>query len=187
MLNLACGLDTRVYRVDPPPSVAWFDVDYPDVIELRRQLLPARLTSQLIASSVTGEGWLTQIPADRPTLILAEGLTPYLTENDGIGLLRRLTHHFPSGEIVFDGYSRLGLWFIRSSSVVKATGASVHWAIEDPRGLERLVPGLELIGAQSTYDSKLAPRYSTLTRVLLVLWNLIPALRRIGRILRYRF
>src|SRR5690606_620357 len=31
VLHLACGLDTRVYRVDPGPGVHWYDVDYPDV------------------------------------------------------------------------------------------------------------------------------------------------------------
>ena len=30
------GLDTRVYRLDPGPDVRWFDLDYPDVIDLRR-------------------------------------------------------------------------------------------------------------------------------------------------------
>ena len=40
VLHLACGLDTRVQRLDPPPSVRWLDVDYPEVIELRRRLLP---------------------------------------------------------------------------------------------------------------------------------------------------
>jgi O-methyltransferase involved in polyketide biosynthesis len=35
VLQLGCGLDSRVYRIDPPPGVRWFDVDYPDIIELR--------------------------------------------------------------------------------------------------------------------------------------------------------
>ena len=25
---LGCGMDTRVYRVDPPESIAWYDVDF---------------------------------------------------------------------------------------------------------------------------------------------------------------
>ena len=27
VLHLGCGLDGRVFRLDPPPSVLWFDVD----------------------------------------------------------------------------------------------------------------------------------------------------------------
>ena len=36
VLHVGCGMDSRVFRVDPPATVQWFDVDYPDVIELRR-------------------------------------------------------------------------------------------------------------------------------------------------------
>ena len=35
VLNLGCGLDSRVFRVDPPPEIAWFDLDFPDVIDIR--------------------------------------------------------------------------------------------------------------------------------------------------------
>src|SRR6266700_737498 len=42
VLHLGCGMDSRVYRLDPPATVDWFDVDYPDVIDLRRQLFPER-------------------------------------------------------------------------------------------------------------------------------------------------
>ena len=42
VLHLGCGLDSRVFRLDPSPAVSWFDVDFPDVIELRRRLYPQR-------------------------------------------------------------------------------------------------------------------------------------------------
>jgi O-methyltransferase involved in polyketide biosynthesis len=38
VLNLGCGLDTRVTRIDPPSTVSWFNVDFPDVIQLRKTL-----------------------------------------------------------------------------------------------------------------------------------------------------
>ena len=34
VLQLGCGMDSRVFRLDPPATVRWFDVDYPEVIEL---------------------------------------------------------------------------------------------------------------------------------------------------------
>ena len=37
VLHLGCGLDSRYYRLDPGPGVEWYDVDYPDVTELRTQ------------------------------------------------------------------------------------------------------------------------------------------------------
>ena len=45
VLHLGCGLDSRVFRVDPPSTVNWFDIDYPEVIDLRRQLYPDTLVT----------------------------------------------------------------------------------------------------------------------------------------------
>ena len=66
VLHLGCGLDSRYYRLDPGPGVEWYDVDYPDVADLRRQLFPAREHCHIVAASVTDPAWLADVPADRP-------------------------------------------------------------------------------------------------------------------------
>ncbi|MFD2420030.1 class I SAM-dependent methyltransferase [Amycolatopsis pigmentata] len=102
VLHLACGLDSRAFRLDLPAGVRWFDVDLPDVIALRRRLYQETDGYHMIAASVTDEAWLAEIPAGRPTLIIAEGLLMYLHEAEVRQLLRRLTDRFPSGELIFD-------------------------------------------------------------------------------------
>src|SRR5262245_5611340 len=52
VLHLACGLDSRVVRIDPPATVRWYDLDYPDVIVLRERLYPTREGYTLIGASV---------------------------------------------------------------------------------------------------------------------------------------
>jgi len=64
MLHLGCGLDSRVYRIDPPASVRWFDVDYPEVIALRRHLYPERAGYRVIGSSLADLSWLAEVPGD---------------------------------------------------------------------------------------------------------------------------
>lgn len=192
VLHLGCGLDTRVFRVDPPPGIRWFDVDYPEVMDLRRRLYPAREGYRLIGSSVTDPAWLDQVPADRPALIVAEGLFPYLPEAEGPLLLERLTAHLPGGELVFDGYSRFGLWMIRNQPSIRATGATVHWAIDDPHELERQVPRLKLVSELMSYDPKgigteQIARMSWGARMAILAFRTVPALGKAGRLLRYRF
>ncbi|GAA2848207.1 hypothetical protein GCM10020220_042160 [Nonomuraea rubra] len=63
VLHLGCGLDARVYRIDPPATVDWYDLDYPTVIELRERFLPPREHYTLIASSVTDPAGWTASPA----------------------------------------------------------------------------------------------------------------------------
>jgi O-methyltransferase involved in polyketide biosynthesis len=66
-------LDSRVFRLDPNAPVRWFDVDYPEVIEVRRRLYPQRAGYRMIGSSVTDPGFLDGVPRNRPAMIVAEG------------------------------------------------------------------------------------------------------------------
>jgi Leucine carboxyl methyltransferase len=42
VLHVGCGLDARVYRLNPGEGVWWYDVDYPDVITLRERVYPVQ-------------------------------------------------------------------------------------------------------------------------------------------------
>jgi O-methyltransferase involved in polyketide biosynthesis len=188
VLHLGCGLDTRVYRIDPPPTVRWYDIDLPDVIELRQKLFPPREGAQHIAASLTDPGLLDGISSDTPVLVIAEGLTPYLRAVDGLALLRRITEHFASGEMLFDGYGRFGVWFLQRYGCVKASGAQLGWAINDPRELERAVPGLNF-EAELWYTNApgLEEKFSRLYRRFAAALYYVTPIRRLGRPLRYRF
>lgn len=147
VLHLGCGLDSRVFRIDPPPSVRWFDVDKPEVIALRKRLYPAHRSCELIAGSVTDPNLLERVPREQPVLVVAEGLVMYLSPADGVSLFRRVSERFSSGELVLDAY---GSWTTRAitwASKRSPTPVSLPWAIDDPRLLEREVPRLRLIDA----------------------------------------
>ncbi|GAA3537117.1 class I SAM-dependent methyltransferase [Amycolatopsis ultiminotia] len=188
VLHLGCGMDTRVFRLDPPPTVHWFDVDYPDVIALRERLYPQRPGYSTIGSSVTDFTWLERIPAEHPALIVAEGLTMYLTPADGAELMRRLVGRFPSGLLVCDFFSTLGIRAQLLNPVVRRANAKLHWGIDDPHELERY--GLHLVSCLDATDwaaGDVVARLPVASRLALRASALIPALRRMGRIGEWRF
>ena len=143
---------------------------------------------QMIAASVTDPHLLDTVPGDKPVLVLAEGVTPYLPAPDGIATLRRITEHFPAGELLFDGYGRFGVWFLQRYGCVKASGAQLGWRIDDPRELEQAVPGLTL-EAELWYSNApgMERHLSWTQRRLLQAMYAIPWARRLGRPIRYRF
>ena len=158
VLHLGCGLDSRVFRIDPPATVRWYDVDLPEVIELRKQLYPQRHDYQMIASSVADLHWLDSISGDRPVLVVAEGLMQYLTRQEAIALFNRLTGQFPGGQIIFDAYSTFTIGMInlmvkltRLRSKPTAAGSSVFlpWGLDDPQDLTREVSRLRFVTAIS--------------------------------------
>lgn len=187
VLHLGCGLDSRVFRVDPPPTVRWFDVDYPEVVALRRRLYPERPGYALIGSSVTAPQWLDEVPSDRPAMIIAEGLLPYLGQDDVPRLFKRLTQHFPKGEIVFDCYSHLGVKLLRRHKSVRATGASLHWGLDDPHELEAQVPNLVFLNEFDGQYPEQVARMSRTARLVTRLVRAIPPLKKLGRLVRYGF
>lgn len=144
VLHLGCGLDTRVCRVDPPPTVRWYVIDLPDVIELRQRLFPLWGGTQSLAASPSDPRLLETISGETPVLVIADGLTPYRQAVDGLALLRRLTEYFPRMEMLFGGYGRHGVRFLQRYGCVKVSGAQTDWRINDPRAIERAVPGLIL-------------------------------------------
>ncbi|WP_326548848.1 class I SAM-dependent methyltransferase [Mycolicibacterium sp. ND9-15] len=187
VLHLGCGLDARAFRVDPGPGVEWFDVDYPDVADLRTRLYPDREHYRVIAASVTDPTWLAEIPSDRPTLMIAEGLTMYLTESEGLALLRRVVGGFPSGELQFDAFNRLGIRSQFLNSVVRRSGAKLYWGIDGPDDLVDAVPGIRLLAWVSALDSStfrdLAWYYRAMARAL----SALPSLRYMAQYHRYAF
>src|SRR5689334_13899089 len=144
VLHVGCGMDSRVFRVDPPAGVEWFDVDYPDVIALRRQLFPERDAAyHVIDAQLDDLRWMEDVPRNRPGLFLAEGVLHYLSETEVKALLNAVVAHFPSGQLIFD----ICNWFIvkRAGSNVGGTGATYKWGLDDPQDIKQLEPKLELI------------------------------------------
>jgi methyltransferase (TIGR00027 family) len=140
VVHLGCGLDARAFRLAVPPSVLWFDVDQPSVIELRRRLYDDTEQYRMIASSVTDAQWLDQIPTGRPTLVVAEGLLMYLPEADVRRLLNRLTDRFERGELLFDTLPPIAPLM----SKVMTKGIT-KWGIRDVRKLQTWNPRLRFI------------------------------------------
>src|SRR4029453_3810882 len=108
-LDLGAGLDTRAVRLDPPSTVDWYDVDLPAVAAARERLIPERPNAHVIAADGTDPGWLDAVPTGRPAVIVADGMMAFLSQDELVSLWNRLINHFPSGEIVFNSYTRFAI------------------------------------------------------------------------------
>jgi O-methyltransferase involved in polyketide biosynthesis len=183
VLNLGCGLDARAWRLDSPPQVRWFDVDFAGVMAIRRRLFPERPGYLMIESSVTQLEWLEAIPSNGPGLVVADGVFEYLTEEQVRSLLHRLTDHFAHGEIVFDVISSRAMK-MGNSRLASKTEARLRWAVDDSRQIVALNPKLRLTSSIPVLGSKYFPlRY----RLLYGLASLIRRNRNVMRLVRGEF
>ena len=146
VLDLGAGLDGRISRVNPPPTVKWYDVDFPEVVALRRHLLPQPANAHNVGADLTDPDWLHDIPRDRPAMIVADGLVLFLGQDDFVSLLNRLTAHFPGGELALNAYTTYAMWTFKHSRAMRAiAGGMANPGINDPRQLEHWVDGLTLL------------------------------------------
>ncbi|UZJ31503.1 class I SAM-dependent methyltransferase [Streptomyces endophytica] len=187
VVHLGCGLDTRVHRLAPGPGVRWFDVDFPEVIDLRRELYPAPAADYTaVPSSVTDPAWVAQVPPDRPTMIVAEGLLMYLTEEDATALLRRLIVHAPHGAAAFDVFGSVAIRTQRLSRVLRKAGARVHWAT-DRAGIAALSPRLRIVEDVSALELPGIEKLPPVSRLAARAAAKVPGIRDTWRLYHCRF
>ena len=187
VVYMGCGLDTRVSRINLPASVIWFDVDYPEVIELRKNFFSENPRYKMIASSVTAPEWLEKIPAGRPAIIVAEGVLPYLAPEDVAKLLNRITDHFPHGIILFDTVST-SIIKLGRKMVKDMTGAVHRWGLDDAKEIEHFAPKLKKISEMPILKSVYVKNLPFgLFKIFCRLGVLLPFFRRAMRLFQYEF
>lgn len=138
VVHIGCGLDTRFERVDNG-QVTWYDLDLPEVIALRRQLIAEGDRRRYLGCSVFDSSWLADVSvhASRPFLFLAEGVFPYFEEEQVKGLFLTLAARFPGGELVCDAMTPFMVRLHNLELRVLRVGARLRWGLRhgrDPEG-----------------------------------------------------
>ena len=73
MVNIGCGLDTTFNRVDNG-SLYWYDLDLPDVIELRKKFIPEGERRKFISCSFLDDSWFSELHIEENVLFIAAGV-----------------------------------------------------------------------------------------------------------------
>jgi O-methyltransferase involved in polyketide biosynthesis len=189
VVDLGAGLSDALVRSRPPATVDWYNVDLPAVIALRGEVLPARPHEHPVAVRIGDPGWADAIPADRPTMLVADGLTGFLSEPELVNLFQTVTDCFRSGELVFNDYGRIG-WVSRAVMKLIPQGTAKVFSnagFADARRPEQWNPRLTLVEEASLFHAPEVELFPSQLRRYARLAARVPALARKWRILRYRF
>jgi O-methyltransferase involved in polyketide biosynthesis len=155
VIHIGCGLNTRFERVaERHATVTWYDLDLPEVIALRRQLIAEAERCQLLGCSVFEESWLetVSVHASRPFLFLAEGVFPYFEEAQVKALFLTFMQRFPGAELVCDAMSPLMVWVNNLHLRYFRAGARLHWGLRRGRDPESWGEGIRLLNEWFYFD-----------------------------------
>ena len=132
VLHLGCGLDSRCLRVKAADQ-QWYDVDMPQVAELRRQYYEESERYHIIGCDVLEESWLKALPAAEHAIVVMEGLSMYLPLPQLQDLFRRLEQKFPQISLITDAYTEFGVRASAWKNPIQSVGAAVCTGIDEPQ------------------------------------------------------
>ena len=147
VVNVGCGLDTRFQRIGDGKAV-FYDLDLPEVITLRRELIPEQPDNVYIEASLLETDWMDDLRRKHPEaefIFIVEGVLMYFYEKQVKAFLHHVASRFGGGELWFDVcgtiMSRHG---VKPDSLRKHE-AQIRSGLSDGRVVEQWESALRLI------------------------------------------
>ena len=140
VINIACGMDTRAYRLKIGSTVRWYNIDLPETIEVRRRFLEENGHISMIAKSAMDERWADEIEEEKGrVLVIIEGLVMYLSEQDVKQILSIISRRFERAEVIMEVMNPWVVKNVKEKSIEK-TKAKFTWGIKSGKELQRISP-----------------------------------------------
>ena len=171
VVNIACGLDTRCYRM--PGYAHWYNLDLPETMAVRERLLPESGKISQIAMSAMDD-WGSEISEQNvPVLIVIEGLTMYLNEEDVQQIFAVISNRFSKATVFVETMNPAMVRHFKEKSI-DASNAKFNWGIKNGKALAELLPGFRFMEEHSLTEgmAEFVPIYKLLDR--------LPAVRNIS-------
>ena len=171
VVNIACGLDTRCYRMTGYRH--WYNLDLPETMAVREKLLPESGAVTQIAMSAMDD-WGSRIEeTDAPVLIIIEGLTMYLTEADVQRIFAVIAGRFPQAAVLVETMNPMVVKRFKEKSI-EGSNAKFTWGVKDGRALAALLPDFRFVAEHGLTEGMavFVPVYKLLDK--------LPAVRNIS-------
>ncbi|MEO0968650.1 MAG: class I SAM-dependent methyltransferase [Cyanobacteria bacterium J06639_18] len=190
IINLGGGLCTRFFRIDNG-EINWYDIDFPEVIELKQKLVTQRERYNFVPSSILEPAWFSKInlAENQPLFIIMEGVSMYLTEEENKFLFQQiqtmLAPKYAPIEMVFDVMNRKSAGQTKRHDTVSKTTAKFKWGIDNSQEIETWDLGITLkdelfyLSEFAKYPQRMKPWW-----LKYISFILMPIFKHSGRILQ---
>ena len=151
VVNLGCGLDDT-FRKCGNGLCRGYNIDLPDVIRVRNDLLPAGEREQNLAFDLNDLSWMDRIDGTNGAVFYAAGVFYYFKTADVKKLFHAMAERFPGAVLVFDSCNERGAKLMRKTWLKEAgiTDVSAFYSLEDES---------ELLGWSDRFSSVTAKSY----------------------------
>ena len=164
VVNIACGLDTRCYRMSG--YAHWYNLDLPETMAVREKLLPESGAISQIAMSAMDD-WGGKIGEQNvPVLIVIEGLTMYLNTKDVQQIFAVISNRFPKATVFVETMNPMIVKRFKEKSI-EGSHAKFTWCVKNGSALAALLPDFQFMEEHSLTEGMavFTPIYKLLDRL----------------------
>lgn len=155
IVDIGCGMDTYYERAINS-NIKWYELDLPDVIELKRKFFEETGNRKFISDSFLDTEWFEQIKSEEKVLFISAGVFCYFEESVIKDFLIKVINYFPSSELLFDVTSAHGVKV--ANSVIQKAGLDrnsfMKWSLKNKETILSWDKRLQLIDAYYTFKQK---------------------------------
>ena len=134
VVNLGCGLD-NTGRVCDNGSCKIYNLDFPDVITVRNELLPAGEREQNVPCNLNDKAWFSKIDASGGAVFFASGVFYYFLTEQVKALVQAMASAFPGSILVFDAANKTAVKMIAKTWLksAKIQDVGAYFAVSDAK------------------------------------------------------
>lgn len=134
IVNLGCGLDDTGHRCDNGTCKV-YNLDFPDVIAVRNQMLPPRKREENIPCNLNDTSWFEKINAEDGAVFFAAGVFYYFLTDEVKALVQEMAQAFPGGKLVFDAANKKAVKLMLKTWIkdAKIKDVGAYFAVSDAK------------------------------------------------------
>lgn len=144
VVNIACGLDTRFYRMDNG-RIIWYNVDLPETIEVRDAIYHESGRVSTIGISATDPAWADKVAKRGKMLFIIEGLSMYLTSDENAQMLSIIRDKFDNATVLMECLAKKWVNKERTEKSIQDTGAKFVFGADTFDDLGKAADGFRCI------------------------------------------
>lgn len=166
VLNIACGLDTRCYRMQGK-YLRWYNIDLPETMQIRSRFFAENGPVYQIAKSAMDDSYAEDIIYNNENvLVIIEGLSMYLNENDIKDIFRIIGNKFKKATVMIEVMSPFFVKNIKEKSI-EGSKAKFTWGVKGGKELQKIIPEFTYQKEVSLVEGmkKIMPVYHVLGKI----------------------
>ena len=173
VIQLGAGIDDRFRRIGMPEGIShWYDLDLPEVAEMRRSVIPEVERNQIVPMDMFDVTWMEQLHNEGlPVLIIVDGVFMYIPKEKIGELVRNISEIIGEATMLLDSVPPFAVGKAKYHDSVKKYNKKVEYVfgLDDAKQMAEFFPEIE---AEETILMSDLPKAYKFLGIMRMMWKI---------------